>query len=184
MESNWSGIEYSFASFLLENGRCREAAQIVETVKRRHTQNGRRFNHEECGEHYYRALASWAVLQSLTGLKADMPREKLSFAPALPELTAPWFVPGVYGKLTVSDNKIRIECLGGSMKLKQLGIRTGMENGTVAITGAAADSAAEATEKDTTTAACVQTYADGILTLEFVNGLEFCSGMRVELIAG
>ncbi len=58
MESNWSGIEYSFASFLLENGRYKEAAQIVGTVERRHTQNGRRFNHEECGEHYYRALAS------------------------------------------------------------------------------------------------------------------------------
>ena len=67
------------------------------------------------------------------------------------------------------------------MKLKQLGIRTGMENGTVTITGAAAENAAEATEKATTTAAFVQTYADGILTLEFVNGLEFCSGMRVEL---
>lgn len=40
MESNWSGIEYSFASFLLENGSYEEAARIVETVERRHTQNG------------------------------------------------------------------------------------------------------------------------------------------------
>ena len=69
------------------------------------------------------------------------------------------------------------------MKLKQLGIRTGMEKAVVTITGAAADSAAKATEKAATTAACAQTYADGILTLEFVNGLEFCSGMRVELAA-
>ena len=174
MESNWSGIEYSFASFLLENGRYKEAAQIVETVERRHTQNGRRFNHEECGEHYYRALASWAVLQSLTGLKADMPREKLSFSPALPELTAPWFVPGAYGKLSIADNKIRIECLGGSMKLKQLGIRTGMEKAVVTTMGAAAENAAGA-------APCVQTYADGFLTLEFADGLKLCSGIGVEL---
>lgn len=55
-----------------------------------------------------------------------MPREKLSFSPALPELTAPWFVPGAYGKLSIAENKIRIECLGGSMQLKQLGICTGM----------------------------------------------------------
>ena len=174
MESNWSGIEYSFASFLLENGRYKEAAQIVETVERRHTQNGRRFNHEECGEHYYRALASWAVLQSLTGLKADMPREKLSFSPALPELTAPWFVPGAYGKLSIADNKIRIECLGGSMKLKQLGIRTGMEKAVVTTMGASAENAAGAVP-------CVQTYADGFLTLEFANRLELCSGMGVEI---
>ena len=201
MESNWSGIEYSFASFLLENDRYKEAAQIVETVERRHTQNGRRFNHEECGEHYYRALASWAVLQSLTGLKADMPREKLSFSPALPELTAPWFVPGAYGKLSIADNKIRIECLGGSMKLKQLGIRTGMEKAVVTTMGAAAgnctgagsaamsekspnvatENAAVATEKAAAVAAYTQTHADGFLTLEFADGLEFCSGMDVEL---
>ena len=181
MESNWSGIEYSFASFLLENGRYKEAAQIVETVERRHTQNGRRFNHEECGEHYYRALASWAVLQSLTGLKADMPREKLSFSPALPELTAPWFVPGAYGKLSIADNKIRIECLGGSMKLKQLGIRTGMEKAVVTTMGASAENAAVATEKAAAVAAYTQTHADGFLTLEFADGLEFCSGMDVEL---
>ena len=181
MESNWSGIEYSFASFLLENGRYKEAAQIVETVERRHKQNGRRFNHEECGEHYYRALASWAVLQSLTGLKADMPREKLSFSPALPELTAPWFVPGAYGKLSIADNKIRIECLGGSMKLKQLGIRTGMEKAVVTTMGASAENAAVATEKAAAVAAYTQTHADGFLTLEFADGLKLCSGMGVEL---
>lgn len=50
-------------------------------------------------------------------------------------------------------------------------------------TATAAEDTAEATEKATTAAACAQAYADGILTLEFVNGLEFCSGMRVELAA-
>ena len=120
MESNWSGIEYSFASFLLEDGRYEEAAQIVETVERRHTQNGRRFNHEECGEHYYRALASWAVLQSLTGLQADLPREKLCFSPALPELTAPCFVTGAYGKLIIPAKSLKIERPGGCLNLQQL----------------------------------------------------------------
>lgn len=103
-----------------------------------------------------------------------MPREKLSFSPALPELTAPWFVPGAYGKLSIADNKIRIECLGGSMKLKQLGIRTGMEKAVVTTMGASAENAAGA-------APCVQTYADGFLTLEFADGLKLCSGMGVEL---
>ena len=110
-----------------------------------------------------------------------MPREKLSFSPALPELTAPWFVPGAYGKLSIADNKIRIECLGGSMKLKQLGIRTGMEKAVVTTMGASAENAAVATEKAAAVAAHTQTHADGFLTLEFADGLEFCSGMDVEL---
>ena len=137
-----------------------------------------------------------------------MPREKLSFSPALPELTAPWFVPGAYGKLSIAEKKIRIECLGGSMKLKQLGIRTGMEKAVVTTMGAAAgnctgagsaamsekspnvaadsaasaaENAAVATEKAAAVAAYTQTHADGFLTLEFADGLEFCSGMDVEL---
>ena len=40
--------------------------------------------------------------------------------------------------------------------------------------GAAAENAAGA-------APCVQTYADGFLTLEFADGLKLCSGMGVEL---
>lgn len=83
-------------------------------------------------------------------------------------------MPGAYGKLSIADNKIRIECLGGSMKLKQLGIRTGMEKAVVTTMGAAAENAAGAVP-------CVQTHADGFLTLEFADGLEFCSGMDVEL---
>ena len=83
-------------------------------------------------------------------------------------------MPGAYGKLSIAENKIRIECLGGSMKLKQLGIRTGMEKAVVTTMGAAAENAAGA-------AAYTQTHADGFLTLEFADGLEFCSGKDVEL---
>ncbi len=117
-------------------------------------------------------------------------------------------MPGAYGKLSIADNKIRIECLGGSMKLKQLGIRTGMEKAVVTTMGAAAgnctgagsaamsekspnvaadsaasasENAAVATEKAAAVAAYTQTHADGFLKLEFADGLEFCSGMDVEL---
>ena len=87
------------------------------------------------------------------------------------------------------------------MKLKQLGIRTGMEKAVVTTMGAAAgnctgagsaamsekspnvatENAAVATEKAAAVAAYTQTHADGFLTLEFADGLEFCSGMDVEL---
>ncbi len=106
MESNWSGIEYSFASFLLENGRYEEAAQIVETVERRHTQNGRRFNHEECGG---TLLSCAGILGGVTvfdwskGRYAQ--RKALLFRPPYPELTAPWFVPGAYGKLSIAEKE-------------------------------------------------------------------------------
>ena len=45
----------------------------------------------------------------------------------------------------------------------------------------ATENAAVATEKAAAVAAYTQTHADGFLTLEFADGLEFCSGMDVEL---
>ena len=45
----------------------------------------------------------------------------------------------------------------------------------------AAENAAVATEKAAAVAAYTQTHADGFLTLAFADGLEFCSGMGVQL---
>ena len=49
-----------------------------------------------------------------------------------------------------------------------------MEKAVVTTMGAAA-------ENDAGAVPCVQTYADGFLTLEFADGLKLCSGMGVEL---
>ncbi len=57
----WSGVEYAVAAHCLLTNLEKEGWCIFEDVWQRYERAGLRFNHIECGEHYYRALSSWAV---------------------------------------------------------------------------------------------------------------------------
>ncbi|MFB6295781.1 MAG: GH116 family glycosyl-hydrolase [Halobacteriales archaeon] len=72
-EEVWTGIEYQVASHLLSRGRVEKGLELVRAVRTRH--DGRRrnpWNEFECGPHYARAGASWAVYEALCGLTVDL----------------------------------------------------------------------------------------------------------------
>ncbi|REE86128.1 uncharacterized protein (DUF608 family) [Paenibacillus taihuensis] len=80
----WTGIEYHVAAHLIYEGMIEEGLTIVKAVRDRH--DGYRRNpwaEEECGYHYARSLASWAVLLSLSGFTYDMREGTISFAPVI-----------------------------------------------------------------------------------------------------
>ncbi len=59
-----------------------ESLAVVKAVRERYDGNRRNpFDEFECGHHYARAMASWAVLLALTGFAADLPSRRLAFAP-------------------------------------------------------------------------------------------------------
>src|ERR1039457_4933721 len=61
----WSGIEFAFASFLMDHGRYADGVKIVEAIHRRYMRAGQPWNHVECGGHYSRAMSSWADRKSV-----------------------------------------------------------------------------------------------------------------------
>ncbi len=68
----WTGIEYQVASHLMLEGLVEEGLEIVRTCRDRY--NGRirnPFNEYECGHWYARALASYGLIQGLTGVRYD-----------------------------------------------------------------------------------------------------------------
>lgn len=68
----WTGIEYQVASHLMLNGEIEKGLEIVREVRKRY--NGKRrnpFNEYECGHWYARAMASYGLLQGLTGIRYD-----------------------------------------------------------------------------------------------------------------
>lgn len=67
----WSGVEYAFASYCLLLGLEDEAWRLVRMVWDRYEAAGLRFNHIECGEHYYRAMSSWTVYLAWSGFRWD-----------------------------------------------------------------------------------------------------------------
>ncbi len=68
----WTGIEYQVASHLMLMGETDAGIDIVEEVRKRYDGRIRNpFNEYECGHWYARALASYGLLQGLTGVSYD-----------------------------------------------------------------------------------------------------------------
>jgi non-lysosomal glucosylceramidase len=80
----WTGIEYQVAATLIYNGWIREGLQIVQAVRNRYNGGNRNpWDEIECGHHYARAMASWALLPALSGYQYDGIKATMGFAPRL-----------------------------------------------------------------------------------------------------
>ena len=80
----WTGIEYQVAATLIYNGWIDEGLTIVKAVRDRYNGFHRNpWDEEECGHHYARAMASWAVLLALSGYHYDGVSGELGFAPVI-----------------------------------------------------------------------------------------------------
>jgi non-lysosomal glucosylceramidase len=80
----WTGIEYQVAAHLIYEGLIEEGLTLVKAVRDRHDGVARNpWNEVECGNHYVRAMASWAVVTALSGYKYDLVKGKLEFNPVI-----------------------------------------------------------------------------------------------------
>jgi hypothetical protein len=68
----WTGVEYQVASHLMLLGEPAKALDIVRTCRARYDGRVRNpYNEYECGHWYGRALASYALLQGMSGARYD-----------------------------------------------------------------------------------------------------------------
>jgi non-lysosomal glucosylceramidase len=78
----WTGIEYQVAAHLIYEGFIEEGLTIVRAVRDRHDGIRRNpWNEVECGNHYARSMASWAVITALSGYKYDLVNGVIEFNP-------------------------------------------------------------------------------------------------------
>jgi hypothetical protein len=78
----WTGIEYQVACGLIYEGLVGEGLAIVRTLRKRYDGKTRNpFDEYECGHWYARALASYGLLQALTGARYDAVERKLYLDP-------------------------------------------------------------------------------------------------------
>jgi uncharacterized protein (DUF608 family) len=117
----WSGIEFAFASFLMDNGRYADGVKIVEAIHRRYLRAGQPWNHVECGGHYSRAMSSWATMLAATGFKPDLANGAFEIAPTAPaDFHAPWFTATAYGSIRRARRTLSVQCLSGKVELKRI----------------------------------------------------------------
>ena len=68
----WTGIEYKVASHLMFEGEVEKGLEIVRACRSRYDGRVRDpFNEYECGSYYVRAMASYGLLEGLTGIRFD-----------------------------------------------------------------------------------------------------------------
>jgi len=83
-EEVWTGIEYQVASHLIAFGLVDEGLEIVRACRRRYDGTLRNpFDEVECGHWYARAMASYALLQALTGARYDAIERVLYLEPKI-----------------------------------------------------------------------------------------------------
>jgi len=80
----WTGVEYQVAAHLIYEGRVREGLTLVSALRARHDGYRRNpWNEVECGHHYARSMASWALIPALSGFACDVEARTLRFKPVL-----------------------------------------------------------------------------------------------------
>ncbi|NLO82243.1 MAG: hypothetical protein GX094_04180 [Clostridiales bacterium] len=123
-EANWTGIEYAFSSMLIDSGMFHEGYEIIKNIHERYSREGMIWNHIECGEHYYRAMSSWAVLLAVTGFKIDVPRGIVTFRPVnlQPEFHGLWVSSTGWGHFIRSRKRFVLNCYSGTLAFRKIRI--------------------------------------------------------------
>jgi len=125
----WCGIEYQVASHLIYEGFIEEGLAIVKAVRDRHTGVRRNpWNEFECGSHYARSMASYALLAALSGFSYSAPAGRFSFAPKVnaEDFACFFSVASGWGvlrqKLEGEKKSAGVEIKAGALALRELGL--------------------------------------------------------------
>ena len=82
------------------------------------------WNEVECGNHYARSLASWAVLVALSGAQYDASQRSLDFTPASAgDLTSFFSTGSGWGRVEIDDDGATLFLDAGSLTLDRLSVR-------------------------------------------------------------
>lgn len=116
----WTGIEYQVASHLMLSGEVEKGLDIVRTCRDRYDGSIRNpFNEYECGHWYARALASYALLQGLTGVRYDAVDKTLYINSQIGDFTGFLSTNTGYGTVTLKDGAPSVSIASGTIDIKK-----------------------------------------------------------------
>jgi len=127
----WTGIEYQVAAELIYDGWVDEGLTILKAVRERYNGLHRNpWDEEECGHHYARAMASWAVLLALSGYQYDGVKGSMEFDPALSHdnFSTFWSCGSGWGTYSQAKDRdrtsVKLALDYGTLKLNELSLTT------------------------------------------------------------
>jgi hypothetical protein len=123
----WSGIEYQVASHLIYEGLVTEGLRIVHGSRGRYDATQRNpWDEIECGHHYARSMASYALLLALAGFHYRAVNATLTLKPRVytDDFACFFSVDSAWGLLrrTRREGEVRlvVEVFGGELRLEHL----------------------------------------------------------------
>jgi len=117
----WTGIEYQVASHLIFEGKVKEGLAIVRTCRSRYNGIVRNpFDEYECGHWYARALSSYALIESLTGVRYDAVEQTLYVDSKVGDFTCFLSTATGFGNVIYSNGKVKLNVVYGSIPVTKI----------------------------------------------------------------
>lgn len=117
----WTGIEYQVASHLMLMGEVDKGLEIVKALRKRYDGSRRNpFNEYECGHWYARAMASYGMIQGLTGIFFDAVEQTMHIDSRIGNNFSVFFSCETgFGKVGLKHGKPFAEVVQGSIPVKK-----------------------------------------------------------------
>lgn len=117
-----TGFEYEAAGLFFSHGMPEEGRAVVRAIRDRYDGAKRNpFNEIECGSHYARSMASYALVPLLSGFTYDLPHDLIGFDPRLPlPFRCLWSVDSGWGIVRITAEETALCLRGGSLRVQRL----------------------------------------------------------------
>ncbi|MEK6793695.1 MAG: GH116 family glycosyl-hydrolase [Spirochaetota bacterium] len=121
-EETFYGCEYSAASHMIQEGLVDEGIEIATEVRKKFDGEKRNpWNEFECGSNYARSMASYALLNAMSGFEYDMTKGMIEFSPRVKgTFRTFWSLDGAWGTAELSSAAIALTVLYGELKLSTI----------------------------------------------------------------
>lgn len=120
----WTGIEYQVGAHCIMEGLHEEGLRIIAALRKRYDGTRRNpYNEIECGDHYARAMAGWAVLEAISGCRFNALHDALAFAPTYKtgEFRAPFLTASGWGTyIQQTNSSCSLTCSYGEIHIRRL----------------------------------------------------------------
>ena len=122
-----TGFEYQAAVHMIYEGMIDEGLEIISAIRGRFDGQRRNpWNEHEAGHHYARAMASWAAIRALSGMRYSAVAERLELAPRWRSdaFQCIWRAGSGWGtvhqSIGDSEQSVRWEVLGGELTVREM----------------------------------------------------------------
>ncbi len=122
-EETMTGFEYALAGLMIAEGYVTEGETVVSAIRDRYDGEKRNpWNEIECGSHYARSMASYALMAIYSGFTFDMTKHRIGFAPIGGEGKYVFSACESWGCAEFKDGSFRLSILGNPLTLSALAL--------------------------------------------------------------